>query len=157
LAIISLLYLTVLVAYYPPLSVHGSTSAINFVLGVAWAIALVAEVVDPNNTFPSREHRVAEEGRQGESKNNFRARLGLSGATSLMLLLMAMAGSLGVLGIVGHRRRSPSPQEVELRERGGDANGAAAAPPPQRSSIMVVLSRVGIVKDRSTTTTSAVL
>jgi hypothetical protein len=152
-----LLYLTVLVAYYPPLSVHGSTSAINFILGVAWAIALVAEVVDPNNTFPSRQHRVAEEGRQGESKNNFQARLGLSGATSLLLLIMALAGSLKVLGIVGHaRRRSPSPQEVELRETGGDA--AAAPPsPPQRSSIMVVLSRVGIVKDRSTTTTNAVL
>ncbi|KAA8900003.1 hypothetical protein FN846DRAFT_909421 [Sphaerosporella brunnea] len=158
LAILSLLYLTVLVAYYRPLSVHASTFAVNFVLGVAWAIAVVAELMDPNNVFPSRMEHVQKEGRKGESERLFHARVALSGVVGLLLLVMSLVGSMRVLGIIGHSRprvRGRDSFELEGRDRGNPSSPEPA--PRNQNTIRLVLARVGIVKDRSTATTSAVL
>jgi len=152
----------VLIAYYRPLSRHGSTAVVTFALGVAWAVATVAEVMDPNNTFPSRKARVEHSGRKGESELNFRARVGLSGVTSFLLLVVALLGGLRVLGITGRTDRSGggAPRDVEMRR---PSYATPPLPPseqpsaaPRRSAIMAALARVGIVKDRTTTTERAI-
>ncbi|KAI5846191.1 hypothetical protein BZA05DRAFT_458607 [Tricharina praecox] len=166
LAILSLLYLTVLVAYYRPLSRHGSTAVLTFILGVAWAVATVAEIMDPNNTFPSRKARVQQSGHVGESELNFRARVALSGITAFLLLVLALFGGLRVLGITGTGTgRGAGERDMEMRSQ---VTTTTTTPSPEpspseqpsatsrRSAIMGALARVGIIKDRTATMERAI-
>jgi hypothetical protein len=159
LAILSLLYLTVLVAYYTQLPDNGCV-CIHFCLGVAWAIALVAESLDPNNTWPSKLRKVKQSGRHGESNLNFKARITLTGITAFLLLAMALCGGLRVLGINCHdwreqdRWTGPSVELAARRSR--VAYTEQPTPPSPRSPIMAVLTKVGIIKDRTTISERAV-
>lgn len=163
LAILSLLYLTIFVAYYKPLAKHASTFAVNFSLGVAWAVALIAEVLDPNNTWPNELSKFTYPGHEGESVHNYRARVALSGITASMLLTMSLAGGLRVLGIGGGGN---SRQRQDWESEGSIEMGEGRVPTPiesqreesprppqqqqgQRNTFMLVLARVGIFKNRS--------
>lgn len=172
LAIASLLYLTVLAGYYRVLAIHGTTSIVTFLLGVAWAMALAAEALDPNNTFPSNIARMDESGMKGESGLNFRARVGLSGVTSFLLLVISLAGGLRVMGIWGKvpgwmQRDDSSLVEMAVplpayrlqeqqQEQQEEEQQQEEQQPQGRSPIMVALARVGIVKNRETVTVRGV-
>ncbi|KAF8540079.1 hypothetical protein BDD12DRAFT_804839 [Trichophaea hybrida] len=166
LAVLSLLYLTVLIAYYTQLPENGSTF-IHFCLGVAWAIALVAESLDPNNTWPSKLREVERNGKHGESMVNFKARIALTGITAFLLLAMSLVGGLRVLGINFHDWREQDrwtgqAASVELAGRSrvvytpSRATSQTQVPSAPKSPIMVILERVGIMKDRSSTNERAV-
>ena len=97
----------------------------------------------------------------GESELNFHARVGLSGATAILLLVMALMGGLRVLGITRTRRGSGE-RDMEMPPRTTPTPSPEPSPSEQpsaasrRSVIMGALARVGIVKDRTMTTERAV-
>lgn len=99
LCIPSLIYSTIVIAYYPQVSRQGICHIINFVLSVAWMIAAAVQLVDPNNIIAGRPH--------GESNRGFRARIILSGTAAGLWLVLALWGGLGILGVI--------PQEPEVR------------------------------------------
>ena len=136
-AIVSLLYLTLLAAYFSLLWRHATTAVLAFVLAVSWAVALAAQALDPNNTFPARRAR------GGERDAAFRARVVLSAVSALLLFVLALGSALGTMGIW---RRAPLLPAVEMAPpRGRRVELVEAAP---RSPFMSVLARVGIVKSR---------
>ncbi|KAI5778686.1 hypothetical protein EDC01DRAFT_731543 [Geopyxis carbonaria] len=166
LCIISLLYFTLLITFYPALIPTVGALITNFALGVAWAIALVAEIVDPNNIIASKRRK------GGEALVLFRVRVALSGCVSVGLLAMTLVAGVKAMrwGGVGRdewelRRRSELPEDTEadsvvvVEEGSSRAGGTEEAASGGGGGMRGVLVRVGILKQRlppTTTTNGAV-
>lgn len=102
--------------------------------------------------------------------HNYRARVALSGITAGMLLIMSLVGGLRMLGIGGGGGESNNggqrqdwesqegsiemeegriPTPVESRREESSRQPQPQRQQGQRNTFMLVLARVGIIKDRS--------